>query len=179
MLKGAMHEWFGSVLTEELILRGYVFQCLLSLGGRRFGPMLALGLTSPMFGLDFYGGIRITAWNWTLLGAGFGVAYLVTRRLWLPIAMHFAWCLIHEPILGFRDSNEFVRSLVSIEKVGPEFWTGGWYGLERSPITLVVSLLNIAILLYLSHLGFWRPDPYLSDYLPRKTAEFTGDNLLS
>jgi membrane protease YdiL (CAAX protease family) len=35
-----------------------------------------------------------------VFGVELGVAYLVTRRLWLPIGMHFAWNLVEGQIFS-------------------------------------------------------------------------------
>jgi hypothetical protein len=95
-----------------------------------------------------------------VIGVELGVAYLVTRWLWLPIGMHFAWNLIEGTLLGFPVSGMSRPSLLSIAQGGPEFWTGGSFGPEGSPVAIALSLLDIAFLLWLGHLGFWRPDPF-------------------
>ena len=54
-------------------------------------------------------------------------------------------------------------SLLSIEQAGQEFWTGGSFGPEGSPVAIVLSVFDIVFLLWLGHLGFWRLDPYPSE----------------
>jgi hypothetical protein len=119
-----------------------------------------LGITSVGFGLLHRLATPFATLALIVIGVELGVAYLVTRRLWLPIGMHFAWNLIEGTLLGFPVSGMSRPSLLSIEQGGPEFWTGGSFGPEGSPVAIGLSVLDIALLLWLGHLGFWRPDPF-------------------
>jgi len=155
--------WTIVALHEELQTRGYVFQSLLTLGGRRFGPVLALGLTSFVFG-GLHGGNANVTWRAVailiVVGLEFGIAYLVTRRLWLPIGMHFSWNLVEGTLLGYPVSGQSWPSFFTLERGGPVSWTGGDFGPEGGWLALVVSLLDIGFLLGLASLGLWRPDPF-------------------
>jgi uncharacterized protein len=101
VLRRALWRWTGVALFEELAVRGYLFQSLLTIGGRRYGPVLALAVTSTSFGLLHVNATPFAALALIVVGVELGVAYLVTRRLWLPIAMHFAWNLVEGTLLGF------------------------------------------------------------------------------
>jgi uncharacterized protein len=160
LLRMALWRWSGVALFEELACRGYLFQSLLTLGGRHLGPALALGITAVGFGWLHQLATPFATLALIVIGVELGVAYLVTRRLWLPIGMHFAWNLIEGTLLGFPVSGMSRPSLISIEQGGPEFWTGGSFGPEGSPVAIGLSLLDIAFLLWLGHIGFWRPDPF-------------------
>jgi membrane protease YdiL (CAAX protease family) len=80
IVRMALVRWLGVAFFEELLSRGYIFQSLLTLGGKRIGPVLALGITSAAFGF-----LHHADWIATIalivIGTEFGVAYLVTRRL--------------------------------------------------------------------------------------------------
>jgi len=119
--------WTVVALHEELQTRGYAFQSLLTLGGRRFGPALALGLTSFVFG-GLHGGNPNVTWRAVIIliviGLEFGIAYLVTRRLWLPIGMHFSWNLVEGTLLGYPVSGRSWPSFLTLERSGPVPWTG-------------------------------------------------------
>ena len=150
-------------MHEELQTRGYVFQSLLTLGGRRFGPVLALGLTSFVFGGLHGGNPNVTLRGVIILivvGLEFGIAYLVTRRLWLPIGMHFSWNLVEGTLLGYPVSGQSSPSFLTLERGGPASWTGGDFGPEGGWLVLFVSVLDIGFLLGLAALRFWRPDPF-------------------
>ena len=155
--------WTVVAVHEELETRGYVFQTLLTLGGRWFGPVLALGLTSVAFGELHGGNPNVTSRGVIILivvGLEFGIAYLVTRRLWLPIGMHFSWNLVEGTLLGYPVSGQSSPSFLTLERGGPTSWTGGDFGPEGGWLVLVVSVLDIGFLLGLAALRFWRPDPF-------------------
>jgi membrane protease YdiL (CAAX protease family) len=155
--------WTVVAVHEELQTRGYLFQSLLALGGRWFGPVLALGTTSFVFG-GLHAGNPNATWRSVIIlivvGLELGIAYLVTRRLWLPIGMHFSWNLVEGTLLGYPVSGQSSPSLLTLERGGPVSWTGGGFGPEGGWIGLVVSLLDIGFLLGLAALGSWRHDPF-------------------
>ena len=89
-------------IAEETIFRGYAFQVL----ERRWGTKTALFGSSLFFGLahvvNLSGGGRWQSGHfldWILQpilsgfigGLLFGGAFLLTRRMWLPIGLHCAW----------------------------------------------------------------------------------------
>jgi membrane protease YdiL (CAAX protease family) len=155
--------WTVVAVHEELQTRGYVFQSLLTLGGRRFGPVLALGATSFVFGGLHGSNPNVTLRGIIILivvGLEFGIAYLVTRRLWLPIGMHFSWNLFEGTLLGYPVSGQSSPSFLTLERGGPASWTGGDFGPEGGWLVLFVSVLDIGFLLGLAAIGFWRPDPF-------------------
>src|SRR3970282_2141439 len=91
----AMGAWVFTwvVLLEELLFRGFVFQRLFD----GIGPWPALVAMAVLFALAHWGNpgmdgtTRIWATIDTALGAILlGLAYLRTRRLALPLGIHFA-----------------------------------------------------------------------------------------
>ncbi len=157
----AVLRWVAVALSEELLVRGYFFQSLDRLGGRRFGAVLALGITSAYFG--YAHGDNPHAGPAAILflmisGLEYGVAYLVTRRLWLPISMHFAWNMIEGTVLGFPVSGAPRPSFLELEQGGPPAWTGGQFGPEAGYLSPALSLIDIGVLLWLARLGFWKPE---------------------
>jgi membrane protease YdiL (CAAX protease family) len=76
----ALWRWSGVALFEELSSRGYLFQSLLTLGGRRLGPGLALGITSVGFGLLHQSATPFATFALIVIGVELGVAYLVTEE---------------------------------------------------------------------------------------------------
>jgi uncharacterized protein len=158
-----LRRWPRVALFEELLSRGYPFQCLLTMGGRWFGPVLGLGLTSFVFGELHGGNPNVTSRAIIILiviGLEFGIAYLITRRLWLPIGMHFSWNLVEGTLLGYPVSGRSWPSFLTLEQTGPVSWTGGDFGPEGGWLVLLVSLLDMSFLLGLASVGFWKPDPY-------------------
>ena len=132
------------VAGEELVFRGYGFQQL----ARALTPLGAAFATSAAFGILHYsnpGATPLAALNTGLFGLLFGVALVRSRSLWIPFGMHLAWNLLLA-LLGARVSGLTMR-LTTLEVLpqGSEFWSGGEYGPEASP---VVTLVVAAVLLW-------------------------------
>ena len=71
---------------------------------------------------------------------------MVTRALWLPIGLHFAWNFFQGPVFGFPVSGTQTSTLLQLEPVGPELLTGGRFGPEASLVGVAAELLGIALL---------------------------------
>jgi len=130
----------GSV--EELIFRGYLFQtCLQGIG---FLP--ATLLFSGLFALahGFNPGITwLASFNIFLAGVWLSVAYMRTRSLWLPIALHVGWNFSQSAIFSFPTSGlDFSdRTLFILVQGGPLWLTGGNFGPEAGAMGTVAILL--------------------------------------
>lgn len=84
-------------IFQEVAVRGYFFQTL----ERRWGTGIALTTSSLFFGLAHLGSPvdGLTTVQWLAgpvfitfeTGLLFTAAYLLTRRLWLPIGIHWGW----------------------------------------------------------------------------------------
>lgn len=133
-------------LVEEILFRGVLFR----LPERSLGTWIALPLSAAIFALAHLPNAGITVLavlNTALAGLMFAAAYLVTRRLWLPVGAHFAWNFISDGMFSLPTSGHPARGLLQGRLTGPEWLTGGAYGLEGSAITLVVMSLATALLL--------------------------------
>ncbi len=89
--------------------------------------------------------------------------YLLTRRLWLPIGIHWAWNFFENNIFGAPDSGEPanpVYTLIHAHFSGPFALTGGPFGPEARVVCVVVSTLAGLLLLRLAiQRGQWQPRP--------------------
>lgn len=133
-------------LVEEILFRGVLFR----LPERSLGTWWALALSAAVFALAHLPNAGITllaVLNTALAGLLFAAAYLATRRLWLPIGMHFAWNFISDGVFSLPTSGSPARGLLQGRLSGPEWLTGGAYGLEGSAITFVVIGLATILLL--------------------------------
>lgn len=139
----------GVAVIEEIIFRGVVFRIL----EERAGTVAALVLSSALFGA-----IHLVNTNATLLGTlsialtggiMLAAAYVVTRSLWLPIGLHFAWNFTHAGIFGVVLSGSATppHGLLNITLSGPTLLTGGTFGPEASLIALLVCLVPTVLLL--------------------------------
>lgn len=140
-----------AAFMEELVFRGL----LLRIVEERWGSWLALGLTSLLFGLVHTANPGATAWSAAnvVLTAGvvLGGAFLATRRLWLPIGIHFAVNVAQGGLFGLPVSGKARQGILDAELAGRELLTGGDFGLEASILLLPPALLVGAWLLRRAH----------------------------
>ena len=138
---------FVAVL-EELLMRAILFRLL----ERSLGTWIALGVSSLLFGLAHLPGNSAGALSIAIAivaGGLFTAAYLVTRRLWLCIALHTGWNFTLGSIFSVVVSgHERTAGLFTGSLEGPAWLTGGAYGPEASVVTLVFLLGASALLLW-------------------------------
>ena len=136
-----------AALAEESLFRGYPLQTLTRAGL----VWLALLLTSVPFGIVHLRNPSATVFstiNTALAGVWFGIAYLRTRSLWLPLGVHWAWNWTQGSIFGLKVSGLTLSNhpvLQAVDK-GPAWLTGGSYGIEGGlacTIALLISMLFI------------------------------------
>jgi membrane protease YdiL (CAAX protease family) len=78
-------------------------------------------------------------------GLMYGVAFLGSGRIWLPLGLHFAWNFVQAPVLGFPFLGKEV-GLVQQTPVGSAFITGGSYGPEAGLVGMAFRFVAIALL---------------------------------
>ena len=138
-------------VLEEIIFRGLMLRLLEKL----LGSWIALAITAGFFGLahlmnpdaTLFAALAIAMEAGIMLGA----AYLLTRNLWLAIGIHAAWnftqgWLFSIPVSG----GPAPRGLLISQRTGPDWLTGGGFGLEASAVTLVIATLFGLLLLWLA-----------------------------
>lgn len=159
--------YFTVAVFEETLFRGYLFQTLEG----RWGSGVALTVSSLIFGLAHLGnhvpgetgGQRLAGPVTICLEAGLplGAAYLLSRRWWLPIGLHWAWDYFEGPIYGCPDSGMHdPHTLLHATLTGPLVLTGGAFGPEAGLVTLVVgTATGVLLLRAVVRWGQWRPLP--------------------
>jgi len=127
----------GAVL-EEVAIRGVVFRIL----EQWLGSWIALALSAILFGL-----LHLLNPGVTLLNAGavmleagilLAAAYMLSRRLWLCIGIHFAWNFTQGGIFSAAVSGGATKGLLQARLVGPTWLTGGTFGAEASIVAVLV-----------------------------------------
>ena len=136
----------SSAVVEEIVFRGILFRIV----QESLGSWLALLISGLIFGAlhlanpnaTLFGGLAIALEAGLLLGA----AFMVTRRLWLAIGIHFAWNFTQGGIFGVNVSGNAFGGWLQSTLSGPEWLSGGAFGAEASIVAIVVCLCGFAIL---------------------------------
>jgi membrane protease YdiL (CAAX protease family) len=137
-----------SGVIEETLFRGILQRHLEAV----FGSWIALAITSALFGLGhifnpdatWFAAFAIAVEAGILLGA----AYMLTRRLWLAIGIHAAWNFTQGWVFSVPVSGgDAPLGLLITRRVGPDWLTGGDFGLEASVVAMVVATLAGVLML--------------------------------
>ncbi|WP_394776446.1 CPBP family intramembrane glutamic endopeptidase [Flavobacterium sp.] len=142
---------FTVAVFEEILIRGIIFRII----EEKLGSYISLLISAIIFGA-----LHLLNNNSTLIsglcvgieaGLLFGAAYIYTRNLWFPIAIHFAWNFMQSGIFGaITSGNEKTSSLLTTKLTGNSFITGGEFGPEGTIQALIFCVLASIVLLQLS-----------------------------
>lgn len=141
-----------SGIFEELVFRGVLFRSVEEM----LGSWIAIVISSAVFGF-----LHLLNPDATVMGAAYisieaglllAAAYLVTRRLWLCFGFHIGWNYVQSAVFsGVVSGGVTDPGLIRDTIQGPDFLTGGSFGMEQSVFALIlcttagVVLLAIAI----------------------------------
>ncbi|MCD4834415.1 MAG: CPBP family intramembrane metalloprotease [Bacteroidales bacterium] len=143
---------FNSAIFEEILFRGIIFRLI----EEKLGSYIALAFSALIFGAlhlsnpnsSIVGALGLSIQAGLLLGA----AYIYSKNLWFPIALHFAWNFTQSGIFGASTSGRAIsNSLLTTKIEGAELITGGQFGPEGSIQATLFCLIATVILLILSH----------------------------
>jgi membrane protease YdiL (CAAX protease family) len=138
-----------AAVLEEVVMRGIIFRIL----EQSLGSWLALALSAAILGA-----LHLLNPGTTLLNAGavmleagilLAAAYMLTRRLWFCIGIHFAWNFSQGGIFSAAVSGGRTTGLLQAKLAGPAWLTGGAFGVEASAVALVVCS-SMALLLLIA-----------------------------
>jgi membrane protease YdiL (CAAX protease family) len=140
----------GVSLAEELLFRGFVFQRLRA----GLGPWPAQAIVAGFFLLTHLnnpgmtGGTRVlAAANIVLASVLFGLAFIRTGSLAMPLGLHVMANWVQGGVLGFGVSGESQHGFLEpVFGRYPEWLTGGRFGLEASAPGLVWVGLAVVLL---------------------------------
>ncbi len=132
---------------EEVLFRAIIFRILES----SIGSWNALAVSSLAFGLMHFGNPNAGLLSALAIaieaGLMLGAAYMLTRRLWLCVALHFGWNFAQGGIFSVAVSGHQQKGLFEAQMAGAEWLTGGRFGAEGSLVALVVcTLFGVAML---------------------------------
>lgn len=127
-------------IGEELLFHGFGFQVLLKQFGA-FATVLPVGVLFGFLHSSNPNASKLGIANTMGFGILFGIAFLRSHDLWLPIGLHFGWNFTL-PLFGVNLSGITIKptGLEIIWKAGP-LWSGGEYGPEASVLTSAALIL--------------------------------------
>ena len=134
--------FFGmGAFVQVLAFRVILFRLLEEL----LGSWAVLALVAAIFGFAHIGNQNATVWSTVAIIISdilLIAAFMFTRRIWLTWGIHWGWNFFQDGIFGMPNSG--ITELPSwIQPVihGPEWVTGGSFGIEASVITVALSVV--------------------------------------
>lgn len=149
-------EMLLAATLEEVLFRAVLFRILADWLGVR----VALVISALLFGLAHLpdAGVSFAAFfSIVLAGVMLTSAYLRHGRLWLPIGLHFGWNFTSTAVFGFTTSGHPAQGLLRTTLAGPDWLSGGAFGIEASVATLLATASLSAVLLALPQIRL-KPD---------------------
>ena len=140
----------GVAFAEELLFRGFVFQRLIAGLGQWPAQLIiaAYFLLTHLNNPGMTGNIKVMASiNIFLASILFGLAFIQTKSLAMPIGLHWMANWVQGGILGFGVSGaEQSGLLIPIFGKAPVWLTGGQFGLEASLPGLICVVITLLLL---------------------------------
>jgi uncharacterized protein len=152
---------FTVAVFEEILIRGIIFRIM----EEKLGSYISLLISAVIFGALHLANPHSTLISGLCIaieaGLLLGLAYIYTRNLWFPIAIHFAWNFMQSGVFGaITSGNEKTNSLLTTQITGSELITGGAFGPEGTIQATIFCLIASIILLLLSKkklvIPFWK-----------------------
>jgi membrane protease YdiL (CAAX protease family) len=140
----------GVAAAEELLFRGFVFQRFISGLGQWPAQLIiaAFFLLTHLNNPGMTGTVKVMASiNIFLASILFGLAFIRTRSLAMPLGLHWMANWVQGGILGFGVSGTQQTGLfVPIFGAAPVWLTGGPFGLEASLPGLICVVIALLVL---------------------------------
>ena len=139
-----------AVMAEEIAFRGYGFQRFVQAVGPVWGSFgfAAFYAIAQSF---LPGASRASFAVAVALGLVLSAVYLRTKALWVSWGINFGWKASRALIFGLTISGVSVHSpVVEGVPLGPQWLTGGGYGLDGSWFAFVVLLASLPVVFRLT-----------------------------
>jgi membrane protease YdiL (CAAX protease family) len=134
-----------ALALEEVVFRGIIFRIL----NDWLGSWIALVLSAALFGALHLLNPGTTILNAAsvMMEAGIllAAAYLLTRRLWLCMGIHFAWNFTQGGIFSAAVSGGATQGLLQAKLVGAASLSGGAFGAEASVVALLICMTAVSL----------------------------------
>jgi len=141
-----------AAVAEEIMFRGV----LLRLVEDALGTWAAVAIGALVFGGAHLSNQNASLWGALAIaleaGVLFSALYVVTRSLWWCMGLHFAWNVLQGPVFGSAVSGSGAASgLLKAQFSGPDWLTGGIFGIEASVVSVGLLTALGVWLLWLVH----------------------------
>ena len=128
---------------EELLSRGVMMTALKTTRNK----WIIIFLPAVIFGLLHALNDNVTFFslcNIALVGVLFAYLFIRTGRLWAPIGFHITWNFVQGNVLGIPVSGGSDFSVIQTLFTGPDWLTGGAFGVEGGAACTLVLALGLA-----------------------------------
>ena len=141
----------SSSVYEELLFRGVLYGSV----EKWLGSWTALVVSSLVFGLTHLMNAQGTIEGALFIAVEAGIllaaAYMLTRRLWLSIGFHMTWNYTQSAIFsGIVSGNDAQQGLIRSTIKGPDWLTGGSFGVESSVLALLLCTTSGIVMLVMA-----------------------------
>ena len=127
--------------VEELIFRVILFKLVEEFAG----SWIAICVQGVLFGFGHIANPNATIFTSLALiiffSILFGAGYMITRRIWFIMGIHWSWNFFQAGIFGMPNSGVTQPSLISPVITGPAWLTGGAWGIEASVLTFILLFI--------------------------------------
>lgn len=142
--------WMIQSATEEILTRGWVMNVI----GARYSALFGLIFSGAIFGIlhGMNPNVSLIAiLNILLSGIFFGLYVIRSTNLWGACGAHAAWNWVQGNVYGFEVSGIEVKtgSLIDLESVGSDWFTGGIFGPEAGFAATIVLTIGIVVILFM------------------------------
>lgn len=146
-------------LSEEFLFRAGMFH----LFEETWGTWIALAVSSLFFGFVHLGNPQATLTGAIAItieaGIFLGAAYLLTRKIWFVVGIHWAWNYFQGPVLGnvISGSTATQEGLLMSQMNGSDWLTGGIFGPEAGiPAMVICTSVGIYFLVKVHKAGLFK-----------------------
>jgi hypothetical protein len=127
--------------TEELIFRVILFK----LSEELLGSWIAIIIQGLIFGFahmanpnaSFGTSVGLVISDTLLLGG----AFMLTRRIWLVMGLHWSWNFFQAGVFGMPNSGKIPEGWITPTINGPTWITGGAWGIEASYLAILILFI--------------------------------------
>lgn len=140
---------------EEIIFTVIIFKLIEEWAG----TLTSIVVVSVLFGFMHLGNDNATVLSSIYMALEHLIIlspFILTRRIWMVWAVHFSWNYFQTAVFGMNNSGMAHKGLINPIVTGPEWITGGSFGIEASFLAIFFQfVLGLVILRYAYKQSQW------------------------